>query len=320
MKIGCAGNSRTVLSVFLIVLVVGGLLTLGQVPLAVSQPVSIPVKLIEGEIPMDAANPVWESVPGVVVPLSGQTITTPMHPNISVKTVMVKMATNGKELGVWANWGDQTLNNTTIGPQDFRDQMAVQFPVQAAGAPPFQCMGQSGGTVNIWRWNAEWQKDLGAGVAGMWDVDQQYPSMAWDFYYEEPAGGVTYMDRIGRSLGPFNEGVWSGNILSDPALRVSPVEDLNANGFSAMTTQPDQNVLGNGLWEPYGAMKGGCCNGPTWRVVMKRELKTNDPNDVQFQAGMTIPVTFAVWDGSNVERNGMKGISTWFTAQMPDRL
>ena len=127
-----------------------------DIPLAVSQPVTIPIATITGDIAMDGANPVWESVPGVVVPLSGQTITTPMHPNISVKTVMVKMATNGKEIGVWANWGDQTLNNTTIGPQDFRDQMAVQFPVQNAGAPPFQCMGQSGGTVNIWRWNAEW--------------------------------------------------------------------------------------------------------------------------------------------------------------------
>jgi DMSO reductase family type II enzyme heme b subunit len=50
---------------------------------------------------------------------------------------------------------------------------------------------------------------------------------------------------------------------------------------------------------------------------MKRSLKTQDPNDVQFAAGASFPVAFAVWDGSNVERNGMKGISTWFTAQMP---
>ncbi|MGB0910009.1 MAG: ethylbenzene dehydrogenase-related protein [Nitrospirales bacterium] len=295
-------------------------LTINQVPLAVSQPVTIPVATIATDLPMDAANPIWESVPGVIVPLSGQTITTPMHPNISVKTVMIKMATNGKEFAVWGNWGDQTLNDTTIGPQDFRDQMAVQFPVQVKGAPPFQCMGQSGGSVNIWRWNAEWQKDLGTGMAGMWDVDQQYPSMAWDFYYEEPAEGVTYLDRIGRSAGPFNEGVWSGNIMSDPNLRISPVEDLNANGFSTLTTQKNQHVLGNGLWEPYGALKGGCCNGPTWRVVMKRALITDDPHDVQFTAGATIPVAFAVWDGSNVERNGMKGISTWFTAQLPDSL
>lgn len=294
------------------------LLAMIGIPLAVSQPVTIPIANITGDIEMDGANPAWESVPGVVVPLSGQTITTPMHPNISVKTVMIKMATNGKEFGVWANWGDQTLNNTTIGPQDFRDQMAIQFPVHNAGALPFQCMGQSGGTVNIWRWNAEWQKDLGAGVAGMWDVDQQYPGIAWDYYYEEPSGGVTYPDRIGRSAGPFNEGIWSGNIMSDPALRISSVEDLNANGFSTLTTQATQNVVGNGLWEPYGALKGGCCNGPTWRVVMKRSLTTEDPNDIQFKPGSNFPVAFAVWDGSNVERNGMKGISTWFTAHMPN--
>jgi len=310
-------NKKVVFGILLSALVVGIMLTIGQVPLAVSQPVTIPVKQIKGPIPMDGANPVWESVPGVVVPLSGQTITTPMHPNISVKAVFVKAVSNGKELGFRLDWPDQTLNNTTIGPQDFRDQAALQFPVNTSGAPPFQCMGQSGGTVNIWRWNAEWQKDIGKDSAGIWDVDDQYPSIAWDYYFEEPAGGVTYPDRIGRSLGPFNPGIWSGNILSDPTLRRSSVEDLNANGFSTLTTQAHRDVIGNGVWEPYGSVKGGCCTGPTWRVVVKRELTTSDQNDVQFKAGASIPVAFAVWDGSNVERNGMKGISTWFTLKLP---
>jgi len=160
-------DRRLVFGILLSALVVGFLLTLGQVPLAVSQPVAIPVKAIKGPIPMDGANPIWEGVPGVVVPLSGQTITTPMHPNISVKSVFVKAVTNGKELGFRLDWMDQTLNNTVIGPQDFRDQAALQFPVNISGAPPFQCMGQSGGTVNIWRWNAEWQKDLGKDSAGI---------------------------------------------------------------------------------------------------------------------------------------------------------
>ena len=145
-------------SVFLFVLVVGISLSLVQIPLAVSQPVTLPVKKIEGPIPMDGAHPLWESAPAVVAPLSGQTITTPMHPNISVKSVMVKAMTNGHEIGFWMNWSDQTKNDTVIGPQDFRDQAAIQFPVLTSGSPPFQCMGQSGGTVNIWRWNAEWQK------------------------------------------------------------------------------------------------------------------------------------------------------------------
>lgn len=52
----------------------------------------------------------------------------------------------------------------------------------------------------------------------------------------------------------------------------------------------------------------------------KRALTTDDPNDVQFIAGATIPLAFAVWNGSNVERNGMKGISTWLTAQISKNL
>ena len=149
MRLVQTRNKRVVFGVLLSVLVVCVGLTLGQIPLAVSQPVTIPVGKISGPIPMDAANPVWESVPGIVAPLSGQTITTPMHPNISVKTVMIKMATNGKEIGVWANWGDQTLNDTTIGPQDFRDQVAVQFPVQTSWSATVPMYGAI-------RWNREY--------------------------------------------------------------------------------------------------------------------------------------------------------------------
>ena len=145
MRLVQTRNKRLVFGVLLSVLVVCVGLTLGQIPLAVSQPVTIPVGKITGPIPMDAANPVWESVPGIVAPLSGQTITTPMHPNISVKTVMIKMATNGKEIGVWANWGDQTLNNTTIGPS--------RFPGSSGGAIP--CANSWSATVPmygpIWR-------------------------------------------------------------------------------------------------------------------------------------------------------------------------
>jgi DMSO reductase family type II enzyme heme b subunit len=171
MRVAQTTNKKLVFAILLSALSVGLMLTLGRVPLAVSQPVTIPAKTVKGPIPMDGANPVWESVPGVIVPLSGQLITTPMHPNISVKSVFVKAMTNGKEVGLRLEWVDQTKNDTTIGPQDFRDQVAVMFPVNTAGAPPFQCMGQSGGTTNIWRWNAEWQKDLGKDSAGIWDVD-----------------------------------------------------------------------------------------------------------------------------------------------------
>src|SRR6187549_4256854 len=99
MRVVQTHNKSVVFGILLSALIVGVMLTIGQVPLAVSQPVTIPAKMVKGAIPMDGANPVWEGVPGVVVPLSGQTITTPMQPNIAVKSVFVKAVSNGKELG-----------------------------------------------------------------------------------------------------------------------------------------------------------------------------------------------------------------------------
>ncbi len=106
MKIMQTRNRAVVWGVLLSAFIVGVVLTLGQVPLAVSQPVAIQVKAIKGPVPMDGANPIWENVPGVIVPLSGQTITTPMHPNIAVKSVFVKAVTNGKDIGIRLDWAE----------------------------------------------------------------------------------------------------------------------------------------------------------------------------------------------------------------------
>src|SRR5438034_10856330 len=89
MEIIHTRNRAVAWGVLLSALVVGVVLTLGQVPLAVSQPVTIQAKMIKGPIPMDGANPLWENVPGVVVPLTGQTITTPMHPNIGMGPLII---------------------------------------------------------------------------------------------------------------------------------------------------------------------------------------------------------------------------------------
>jgi hypothetical protein len=37
----------------------------------------------------------------------------------------------------------------------------------------------------------------------------------------------------------------------------------------------------------------------------------------QVEANSMTPVAFAVWDGTNVEWNGMKGISTWNSIRFP---
>ena len=106
---------------------------------------------------------------------------------------------------------------------------------------------------------------------------------------------------MGQNEGVFNAGRATGNILSDARMRVSAVEDLNAEGFSTLTTQAHQDVDGEGNWR-----------NNRWSVVFKRALKTGDANDTQFSGGKT-PIAIAIWDGQNKERNGQKAVTQWNT-------
>jgi DMSO reductase family type II enzyme heme b subunit len=106
---------------------------------------------------------------------------------------------------------------------------------------------------------------------------------------------------MGQNEGVFNPGRATGNILSDAGMRVSAVEDLNAEGFSTLTTQAHQDVQGEGNWR-----------NNRWAVVFKRALKTGDSNDTQFGGGKT-PMAIAIWNGGNKERNGQKAVTQWNT-------
>ena len=80
--------------------------------------------------------------------------------------------------------------------------------------------------------------------------------------------------------------------------RKTPVDDLNAEGFSTLTLQDHQSVLGQGMRSATG-----------WQVVFKRSLTNSDEQDSQFKG--STPMAIAVWNGSNRETNGQKGIAGW---------
>jgi hypothetical protein len=51
----------------------------------------------------------------------------------------------------------------------------------------------------------------------------------------------------------------------------------------------------------------------TWRVVMRRPLRTDDPDqDIQFEEGRFTPIAFAAWDGSNSEKGSRHTMTTWY--------
>ena len=273
----------------------------------------------------------------IVIDMDPQMITNPMWPNPSTKWVNVKAATNGKEIAVRLQWTDPTRNDMMVQSQQYKDQAAIMFPVNQGGEEPPFTMGGDGERVNIWQWKATWDKE-GAGKAGnesMADMEDQYKYMAMgsgSYYMYEPDGKLggldtkhvsgsksarnaagiesagagdiskrsTYVDRgMGKNEGVYNPGRATGNILSDAGMRVSPIEDLNAEGFSTLTTQAHQDVMGAGNW-----------SNDRWAVVFKRALSTSDNNDTQFKSGKT-PMAIAIWNGQNKERNGQKAITQW---------
>ena len=310
--------------------------TLGM--FAVANAADIKAVKVSGAIPTSPDNPFWSERYGptalkhVIIDMDPQMITNPMWPNPSTKYVFVKAATNGKEIAVHLEYNDPTRNDIMVQSQQYKDQVAIMFPVNQSGEEPPFTMGGDGERVNIWQWKATWDNE-GKTSGSMQDLEDQYAYMAMgsgSYYLYEPDGKLSGIDTahqsgtktgsyknrgagdiskrstnidfgMGQNEGVFNTGRATGNILSDARMRVSAVEDLNAEGFSTLTTQAHQDVDGEGNWR-----------NNRWAVVFKRALKTGDSNDTQFSGGKT-PMAIAIWNGGNKERNGQKAVTQWNT-------
>ena len=311
--------------------------TLGM--FAVANAADIKAVKVNGAIPTSPDNPFWSERYGptalkhVIIDMDPQMITNPMWPNPSTKYVFVKAATNGKEIAVHLEYNDPTRNDIMVQSQQYKDQVAIMFPVNQSGEEPPFTMGGDGERVNIWQWKATWNKE-GTTRSSMQDLEDQYAYMAMgsgSYYMYEPDGKLSGIDTVhgkpgpktasqknrgaadiskrstnidfgmGKNEGNFNPGRATGNILSDAAMRVSAVEDLNAEGFSTLTTQAHQDVDGSGNWR-----------NNRWAVVFKRNLSTSDQNDTQFSGSKT-PMAIAIWNGGNKERNGQKAVTQWNT-------
>lgn len=229
----------------------------------------------EGALPLDPLHPAWLKAPHTEIPVRLLWLR-----KETIETIRVRALYNDKQLALLVVWDDPMVNSSFLKPQDFRDAVAVQFPLQGNGKPFFG-MGEHNRPVRIWHWKADWQLE----VLKRQDVDTLYPNMAVDFYPQDSV---------------FLTGLAAGNLFSLP--KTSPVEELNATGQGTVTPLPkeSQRVDGNGVW----AMG-------KWWVVFRRSLRTDDPSDIQFRIGDSIPIAFAVWDGNAGDRDGQKAVTSW---------
>ncbi|MBI3454765.1 MAG: c-type cytochrome [Candidatus Rokubacteria bacterium] len=211
----------------------------------------------------------------------------------------VRALHDGRELTLLLVWADATPDHTAVRPQDFRDAAAVEFSLTPD--PPFFGMGAKGEFVNIWMWKSERQADL---EPAFQDLEKVYPNLGIDSYPNPLVSPVEQPTRHAltlRSDPTFVTGWGAGNIVADP-LRQSAAEDLAAQGFGTLKARPriDQAVDARGV---YGT--------GTYRVVFHRALAGRGERAVSLAPGQTVPVAFAVWNGSAGDRDGKKSVTIW---------
>ncbi|MBI1801877.1 MAG: hypothetical protein HYR71_09655, partial [Chloroflexi bacterium] len=272
-------------------------LTFIRIPVASSQGLTVVAANVRGELPVkDFDSSLWKKSTAVEVPLSAQAITAPSLTQTKVKSVTARALHNGAQLAVLVAWADDTKNEQMVRIQDFRDAVALQFPL--VEGLPFICMGQPGTTVNIWHWKADWQADLTARQ----DMETLYPNMNVDQYPFADGARPAPRDYKDANYVP----AFAANNLF-AATHTTPVEDLVAGGFGTLTAKPadHQRVQGYGAW----------ANGQ-WRVILSRALDATAADDAKFAAGKIYPIAFAAWDGANGERDGQKSTSQWVSLKL----
>jgi ethylbenzene dehydrogenase len=223
---------------------------------------------VSKDLPLNPDATLWSSLNApnkVTLELGPQMITNPKWPDPSVKEVNLSAVSNGSDIVFLLEWEDATKDNSYGHSDRYTDQAAIMFPLQPAAEAPLITMGSENEVVNIWQWKAAWEKDIG---------DQK--------------------SKRSRAQEEFSS---TGTSVPRPD-RASPVEDLNAEGFSTLTIQDEQSVQGKGMWKDN-----------RWRVVFRRSLTNSDSGDAQFKGATQMAV--AVWNGGNNERNGQKGIIGW---------
>lgn len=224
---------------------------------------------------MDPGDPVWASIAPVTVPLTAQQGIYASGGGV-IPMLQVKAVHARQRLFVHIEWSDTSRDISTQDAFDFADAVAVELPSKLGSSVPAVCMGQADAGVNIWQWRADRQASLSALEADDRPVVDFYPSKE-DLWFPAREAGNPYA----------LEGV-------------SGAQNLVARSFGTIGPAREQPVSGRAEYE---------YTEDTWSVVFSRSFAAPGPDQPGFSVGRRADVAFAVWDGSNGDRDGQKSVS-----------
>lgn len=271
-------------ALLLSVILVAVLFRLADINPAMAQTQRIGAWRVSSQPVMDGFSPEWQSIVPVFLPATAQQVTPPMGGGM-VERVAVRAVHWEDRLYVMLEWDDATSDQVSDGYEAFTDAAAIQFPAIAGSEVPYICMGQADQAVNIWQWRADHESERpGLPENGYVDL---YPSTD-DLYFPARA---------------------AGNPLAGPP---SPAQNLVAGGFGTLTASENGGLEGHGVHQ-----------GSQWAVVFSRPFQPAGDLQPEFASAQPIDVAFAVWDGSRMERDGIKSVSAFtqlaITSDSPPR-
>lgn len=264
-------------ALFLGFLLIAGLLRVTDANPAMAQTQAIGAWRVTSEPIMDGSAPQWQSIRPVFLPTTSQQVTPPVGGG-AIERIAVRAVHFGDRLYVMLEWSDRTPDEVSDRYEAFSDAAAIQFPAEAGSEVPAICMGQADQAVNIWQWRA----------------DQQQPPP------DLPEGG--YVDLYPSTDDLYFPAREAGNPLSQDDERVA-VHSLVAGGFGTLEIADQGGLEGNAVH------KDG-----RWMVVFSRAFESAHDMQPSFD-GTPVDVAFAVWDGSQDERDGLKSVSAFAQLQ-----
>lgn len=242
----------------------------------------------------DPGEPIWAEAPVFDALARPQVVTMPALEDTSTQVVRVQALTDGEQIAWRLTWEDSTPD-TAVDAARFTDAAALQFPVVREAS---FMMGAKDQRVQILHWKGVWQRDV---EDGFQDVQDLHPNYWADLYWFAQGDSLA---RVPDSFeDPASHQWFAGKTAGNPVSqwdRAEPVEELSAEGFGTLTSQPASATRGSADWAD-----------GRWSVVFLRPLRTDDADDYQFTSGMTGTVAIAIWEGSAENVGGRKRYSEW---------
>lgn len=241
------------------------------------------------EVTLDPNAAAWTDVPLHISKMIPQDLVDPRIMEPSTGEVQVKAITDGSQIAFRLEWLDDTQNDTP-GPKHFIDGCAVQIPAKIDPNVPAPQMGETGKTVEIAFWRADWQAIVEGRATD--DIKSIYPNATVDHYPSQARSIEANPQALADAASRYAPAKAVGNRRAGP--REQPVEDMIAEGPGTLTPAAVMMSKGKGMKTKTG-----------WAVVITR------PVPAGFSSAAPTQSAFAVWEAAHGEVGARKMRTGW---------